>query len=94
MLNSVAETKMSSKEKVFRKRLGKQVVQNNIFCLVLPNFDATEMFLGLKYAGPKNKQLTLTRPIGLPPLTLAAQKIADQRRLIANSAKKSTFFIK
>ena len=37
--------------------------------------------------------LTLTRPIGLPPHAPVAQKIADQRWLIANSAKIGTFFI-
>ena len=39
-------------------------------------------------------KLTLSRPIGLPPHALVAQKIADQRLLIANSAEIGTFFIK
>ena len=33
------------------------------------------------------------RPIGLPPQAPVAQKIADQRWLIAISAKIGTFFI-
>ena len=33
-------------------------------------------------------QLTLTRPIGLPPNAPVAQKSADKRWLIADSAKK------
>ena len=32
------------------------------------------------------ENLTLTRPIGLPPHTPVAQKSADQRWLIGNSA--------
>ena len=35
-----------------------------------------------------NFTLTLTRPIGLPSYTPVAQKIAGQRWLIANLAKK------
>ena len=38
--------------------------------------------------------LTLKRSIGLPPDTPVAQKIADQRWHIANSAKISTFLYK
>ena len=38
--------------------------------------------------------LTLTRPIGLPPHTPVAQKIADQRWLIANSAKKFGWLVR
>ena len=38
-------------------------------------------------------KLTLTRPIGLPPHTPVAQKIADLRLLIANSGKIGNFFI-
>ena len=37
--------------------------------------------------------LTLTRPISLPPHTPVAQKIADKRWLIANSAKNMHLFI-
>ena len=37
--------------------------------------------------------LTLTRPIGLLPHAPIAQKIADQRWLIANLEKVGTFFI-
>ena len=40
------------------------------------------------------RDLTLTRPMGLPPHAPVAQKIADQRWLIANSAKKGTFLYK
>ena len=36
--------------------------------------------------------LTLARPIGLPPHTPVAQKTADQRWLIANSAKNRNLF--
>ena len=39
-------------------------------------------------------KLTLTRSIGLPPHTPVAQKIADQRWLIANSAKRYFFLYK
>ena len=39
-------------------------------------------------------QLTLTRPSGLPPHAPVAQKIAVQRWLIANSAKKVPFLYK
>ena len=39
------------------------------------------------------KKLTLTRPIGLPPYALVAQKITDQRWLIVNSAKIGILFI-
>ena len=38
-------------------------------------------------------KLTLTRPIGLPPHAPVAQKSADQRWLIANSAKKKVSFL-
>ena len=38
------------------------------------------------------RSLTLTHPIGLPPHASVAQKIADQRWLIANSAKIGTIF--
>ena len=37
--------------------------------------------------------LTLTRLIGLPPHAPVAQKIADQRWLIANSANKKYLFL-
>ena len=40
-----------------------------------------------------SSRLTLSRPIGLPPHALVAQKIADQRWLIANSEKIGNFFI-
>ena len=40
-------------------------------------------------------KLTLTRPIGLPPHAPVARKIADQRWIIANSAKnRCLFYIK
>ena len=39
-------------------------------------------------------QKPYTRPIGLPPHAPVAQKIADQRWLIANSAKIGTFLYK
>ena len=39
----------------------------------------------------QQNNLTLTRPIGLPPHTPVAQKIAGHRWPIANSAKISTF---
>ena len=39
-------------------------------------------------------ELTLTSPIGLPPHTPIAQKIAEQRWLIANLAKIGTFLYK
>ena len=42
----------------------------------------------------KKQNLTLTRPIGLPPHAPVAQKIADQRWLIANLAKKVRFLYK
>ena len=42
----------------------------------------------------KNITLTLTRPIGLPPHALIAQKNADQRWLITNSEKIGTFLYK
>ena len=42
---------------------------------------------------PCYQSLTLTRPIGLPPLAPVAQKIADQPSLIANSARNRPFFI-
>ena len=38
--------------------------------------------------------LTVTRPISLPPPATVAQKIADQRWLIANSAKNKYFLYK
>ena len=38
-------------------------------------------------SGKNYLNLNLTRPIGLPPHAPVAQKIADQRLLIANSAK-------
>ena len=38
--------------------------------------------------------LTLTRPIGLPPHTPVAQKIADQRELIPSLAKNKYLFYK
>ena len=37
--------------------------------------------------------LTLMRPIGLPPHAPVAQKIADQRWPIANSAKNKYLFL-
>ena len=39
------------------------------------------------------KHLSLKCPIGLPPNTPVAQNIADQRWLIADSAKNRYFFI-
>ena len=41
----------------------------------------------------KNITLTLTRPIGLPPHALIAQKNADQRWLITSLEKNRYFSI-
>ena len=41
----------------------------------------------------QNMILTLTRPIGVPPHKPVAQKIADQRWLIAYSANNTYFLI-
>ena len=43
--------------------------------------------------GLKSSSVSLTCPIGLPPHAPVAQKIVDQRLLIANSAKNRYFFM-
>ena len=53
------------------------------------------MFFILIQTSFQNKlscSLTFTRPIGLPPHAPVAQKIADQRWLIANSVKNRYLF--
>ena len=70
--------------------------------LFVENFHSSKLNPELKFPGPQDPWdafpdadlwLTLTRPIGLPPRTPFAQKIAVQRSRNANSAQNRDLFI-
>ena len=66
-------------------------------CLIFKELLKLKIYLdlfSLTNTGLTNSgNLTLTRQIGLPPCAPVTQKIADQRWLIAYSAKNRYFFI-
>ena len=53
----------------------------------------SSLYVDLKVKCGQTQILTVTRPIRLPPYTPVAQKIAEQRWLIATSAKNMYLFI-
>ena len=55
-------------------------------------WNSDQKFHAEQFSGPCYN-LTLTRPIGLPLQAPVAEKIADQRWLIANPAKKIGTFL-
>ena len=59
------------------------IIEHFILVAFIFNFDISDKII----------EFTLTRPIGLPPHTPVAQKIADQPWLIADSTKDRYFFI-